>query len=120
MPGRRETPADEFYLAARDAVISAARAQIPRGRGRLRVSDGAVITVNWRTPLRVFLLILWRRTPGQGDGWTGFNFQRNGRVGLAGNRSIPLGQALGAGSEAWATRQDLLDLAVQIEHAKPY
>jgi hypothetical protein len=119
MPGRRETPADEFYLEARDTVMDAARAKVPRGRRKLKTADGTVLLINWRTPLRVFLLIVIRAVPGE-PGRTDFNFQRNGRVNFGGsNRGRSFRESLAAGHELWADRQELLDLAEQIGKATP-
>jgi hypothetical protein len=108
--------ADEFYLEARDAVLAAVRCHAGRGRVTVRGEDGTVLWLNWRTPLRVFLLAVSRRLPGQ-DKATIFSFQRDGRVSVSGDRRVPLRDAFSAGHDPWASRQELLDLAAQIAAA---
>lgn len=111
--------ADEYYLEARDAVMAAARAAAPgRQTVRLRTPDGSTLRIFWRTPLRIYLLMIDRHGPGEclADG---FNFQRNGRVNLTGPRGVPLRQAMAAGHEPWVSREELLQLADQIRVGVP-
>jgi hypothetical protein len=108
-------PADEYYLEARDAALQAARA-LTRRRGRFHTPDGTTLRVNFRTPLRLYLLMIDRQAPGQ-EHPTGFSFQRNGRVNLSGDRKVPLREAAARGHEPWASRAELEDLAAQLRTA---
>jgi|HubBroStandDraft_3_1064219.scaffolds.fasta_scaffold331933_2 hypothetical protein len=110
--------ADEYYLEARDAVLTAVRGHATRGRVTVRAADGTEFGLNWATLLRVYLLMIWRRAPGQPKPTT-FNFQRGGRVDVGGDRKVPLGEALAAGHDPWASREELLELAAQISGAVP-
>jgi hypothetical protein len=111
--------ADEYYLEARDAVLDAVR-QVGRKRAVLRTGDGMTIRINLRTPLRIYLAMIYRRAPGEEGPGTSFNFQRNGRVDVGGSRKVPLRDALTAGHDPWASREELLELATQIRSAVPH
>lgn len=113
---RLHAPADEHYTAAARAAEEAARA-LTAGRGTFTTEDGTTIRVNFRTPLRIYRLILHRVTPGQEHPGTSFSFQRNGRVNLGGDRGIPFREALARGHEPWATRAELIELAAQLREA---
>jgi hypothetical protein len=110
--------AGEYYLEAWREAVDAARA-LTRGRGVFRTRDGVVLHVNFRTPLRIFTLIVARRLPGQEQA-TRFTFQRDGRVTLGGDRRVPLREAMSRGHEPWASRADVLELAAQLGDAKQW
>jgi hypothetical protein len=111
-----DSPADEYYLTARQAVIEAIGALAP-GRS-YTTADGIRFRVNRKPPLRLYKLMVDRRLPGE-DQPTSFMFQRNGRVNLGGARKIPLREALAKGHEPWASRAELEELAAQIRTASP-
>jgi hypothetical protein len=108
--------ADEYYLEARDAVLDAAR-QVGRKRAILRTRDGVTIRINFRTPLRIYLAMIHRKESGEEGPGISFNFQRNGRVDVGGNRKVPLRDAVAAGHDPWASRDELLELVAQIKSA---
>lgn len=113
----RPAKADDYYLEARDAVLEAVRG-LDRKCRKFRTGDGVGLSVNRKMPLRILLLGINRKTPGE-DGYTAFTFQRDGRVGLGGNRKVPLREAMAAGHEPWASRQELMELAAQLRSASP-
>lgn len=105
--------ADGFYLEARDAAL-AAISNLNGKRRHFRTPDGTRLRVNRKPPLRLYLAIVSRQRPGE-DGWTSFSFQRNGRVNLGDNRRVPLREAIAAGHEPWASREEVFELAREIE-----
>lgn len=108
---------DEYYLEARNGALEAA-GSLDRDHASFSGPEGVALHINRRPPLRVFLLIVTRSVPGD-QGITSFNFQRDGRVGLTGNRKVPLPEAIAQGHEAWASRGELLELATQLKAAVP-
>lgn len=108
---------DAWYMEARNALLAAID-RLDRTARFFRTPDGTRFSINRRPPLRLYLLMLNRQAPGA-PGWEGFSFQRNGRVNLGGTRKVPLRQAMAAGHEPWASRQELADLAAQIGQAVP-
>jgi hypothetical protein len=112
MTAKAET--DE-YLAACEGALNAARS-LTHGRGTFRTADGTVLWVSFRIPVPVrimFRLVVDRTLPGQQQA-TRFLFQRNGRVALSGDRRVPLRE------KPWATRDEVLELATQLEDAKEW
>lgn len=110
----RERP-DEFYLDARNKVLAAVEG-LPKRADHFRTSEGVDFRIQRKMPLRIFLLALGRRTPGE-EGRTHFYFERNGRVSVGGNRKVPLHESMARGHEPWASRSELEELAAQIAEA---
>ena len=109
--------ADVYYLEARDEALEAVRGLDGKHK-KFRTPDGVVFRINRKPPLRLYLLMIDRWTPGE-EGYTGFSFQRNGRVNLGGNRKVPFRQAAAIKHEPWASRQEITELAAQIRNAAP-
>lgn len=107
--------ADAFYLEARDAVLAAVTS-LGKDTRQVRTPAGVTFRIQRKTPLRIYLLMIYRQDPGA-DGETSYNFRRNGRVEFGGARKVPLRDALAAGHDPWASRQELLDLAAELREA---
>jgi hypothetical protein len=110
--------ADAHYLEARDAILSVVEG-LDRGASAFRTADGTTFTIQRKTPLRLYLLIIYRRASDERAA-SSFSFQRNGRVNLGGQRKVPLRQSMVAGHEPWVSRTELLELASELRKAEPY
>ena len=109
--------ADDFYLEARDAAMEAARAWT-RKPGDFRTEDGIDFRIDREPPLRLYLLLIDRRLPGERQ-WTGFCFRRNGRVNLGGARKVPLREAMAGGMSRGRAAPRSMELAEQLRRAVP-
>src|ERR1035437_4015786 len=110
--------ADAHYLEARDAILSVVEG-LDRGASAFRTADGTTFTIQRKTPLRLYLLIIYRRASDERAA-SSFSFQRNGRVNLGGHRRAPLRRSMAAGHEPGFGRTKLLELAGAAGKAEPY
>jgi hypothetical protein len=109
--------ADPYYLDARDKALAAA-GRLDKKHRKFQTPDGVEFFITWKTPLRLYLLIIRRMLPGEADA-TSFSFQRNGRVNLGGARGVPLREAIASQHEPWASRSEVEELASQLRLAEP-